>query len=215
MYLRSLQLARAGMLRAPEGGPTGDPTPAVVPVAPTPAPARASVPEVYSAEFIRSVMAERDALKSAASATEKVASEARAAADKAADEARAASEKAVKEAEGAVTKAAKAFSDRLIRAEVRTTATAAGLAHMDFLKLVDTSAVTVSDDGEVTIPKGFWEKVKADLPHLFQATGADRGTTSQTKGTPKPAEANRRKAADMSDADYKAALARIARGIVD
>lgn len=211
MYLRSLQLAREGMLRAPEGAPTGDPTPAVVPVVPV-VPARGSVPEVYSTDFVRQVLAERDALKSAASATEKAASEARAAADKIADEARAASEKAVREAEANVHKAAKALDDRLVRAEVRATAAAAGIAHLDFLKLVDTSEVKVNADGEVAIPEGFWAGVKAKLPHLFGTTGADKGTTSQPRATPKPADPNAKKAADMSPAEFKAAMARIAAG---
>ena len=211
MYLRSLQLARAGYLRAPEGGPTGDPTPAVTAVAPV-VPARASVPEVYSADFVRQVLAERDALKSAASATEKAASEAKAAADKVADEARAASEKAARDAETRVTKAAKALDDRLIRAEVKLTGMAAGLAHPDFLKLVDTSAVKVGEDGEAVVPEGFWADVKSKLPHLFAVTGADRGTTSQTRAAPKAADPNAKKAADMTPAEFKSAMARIAAG---
>ncbi|MGI4793130.1 MAG: hypothetical protein ACRYG8_03410 [Janthinobacterium lividum] len=212
MYLRTLQLARAGLARdADTGGAGGNPAPAVV-VPVVPAAPRSSVPEVYTAEFVRAALAERDALKASVAKTEAKASEAKAAADKVADEARAASEKAVRDAEANVTKAAKALDDRLIRAEVRATAVAAGLAHLDFVKLVDTSAWKVDADGEVAVPEGFWAKVKADLPHLFAATGADRGTTSQTKAPPKPADPNRKSAKDMTAAEFKAAMGRIANG---
>ncbi len=207
MYLRSQLLSGAAFLRAPEGGPTGDPTPAVVPVVPVATPGRASVPEVYSSEFVRAALAERDSLKAAVAATESKAAEARAAADKVADEARAASEKAVREAEANVTKAAKALDDRLIRAEVKATAVEAGLAHPDFLRLIDTSAAKVNEDGDVVLPEGFWAKIKADLPHLFAATGADRGTTSQPRATPKPAAAVTKHVRDMTPEEATAAEA--------
>lgn len=210
MYLRSLQLAREGMLRAPEGAPTGgDPVPAVVPVVPVATPARGSVPEVYSNDFVRAALAERDALKATVAATESKAAEARAAADKVAAEARAASEKAVKDAEANVTRASKALDDRLIRAEVKATAVEAGLAHPDFLKLVDTSAAKVNADGDVVLPEGFWAKVKADLPHLFATTGADKGTTSQTRAAPKPAAAAVKHVRDMTPEEASAAEAAI------
>ncbi len=210
MNFRSQLLAGAAFLReADNGGAGGNPTPTATPVVPVATPARASVPEVYSTDFVRAALAERDALKASVAATESKAAEARAAADKVADEARTASEKAVREAEANVTRASKALDDRLIRAEVKATAVEAGLAHPDFLKLVDTSAAKVNADGDVVLPEGFWAKVKADLPHLFQATGADRGTTSQTRSTPKPAAAAVKHVRDMTPEEATAAEAAI------
>lgn len=207
-YLRSLQLARAGFVReADTGGAGGNPAPAVVPVAVPVAPAKASVPETYSADFVRAALAERDSLKASVAATEKAASEAKAAAEKIAGEARTASEKAARDAEARVTKAAKALDDRIIRSEVKLTGLAAGLAHPDFLKLIDTSTVTVGEDGEAIVPEGFWAKVKADLPHLFASTGADKGTTSQTRNAPKPASVSTKHVRDMTPAEADAAEA--------
>ncbi|MBB3175590.1 hypothetical protein FHR90_003452, partial [Endobacter medicaginis] len=104
------------------------------------------------------------------------------------------------------------FHQRLIDAELKAGSIAAGLAHPDFLKLVDKSAVSVDADGAVAVPADFWAGVKASLPHLFTATGADRGTTSNPAAAPKPAPAGMKKATEMSDAEFKAALARIAAG---
>lgn len=206
MYLRSLQLARAGIAReADTGGAGGSPTPAVTPA--VPAAPRTSVPETYSADFVRAALAERDSLRSVVAATESKAAEARAAAEKVATEARVASETAVREAEARVTGAAKALDERLIRAEVKLGAVEAGLAHPDFLKLIDTSTVKVGEDGEVVVPEGFWAAVKSKLPHLFAVTGADRGTTSQTKAAPKPAAAAIKHVRDMTDVEAAAAEA--------
>ena len=193
---------QSGVLREAEGSPSGAPAAPVAPIAPAP---RGSVPDHYSQDFIRGVLAERDALKSAA---DKAASEASAAAEAA----RAASDKAVREAEERIAKTERSIKHRLVSAEVRATGLAAGIAHADFLRIIDTSHWKVNDDGEVTAPEGFWAKTKADLPHLFQATGADRGTTSQPTPPPKPADPNRKSAKDMTPAEFKAAMARIAAG---
>ena len=117
------------------------------------------------------------------------------------------------EADGKVAAVRKGFEDSLKRAELLATSAAAGLAHPDFLKLVDTSKVTVGDDGKVEVPATFWADVKAALPHLFgSATGADRGTTSSTQTPPKPVPATGKKAKDMSADEFKAAMRRIERG---
>ena len=117
------------------------------------------------------------------------------------------------EADGKIASVRKGFEDSLKRAELLATSTAAGLAHADFLRLIDTSAVTVGDDGKVSVPATFWSDIKTAMPHLFgAATGADRGTTSSTQTPPKPAPAGVKKAKDMSPEEFKVAMSRIAAG---
>lgn len=172
-------------------------------------------PQTFSLEYVRELRAENKSYRLKAGDLEKTASEAKSAADKAAADLAALSAKATKDVADAVTATNTAAAQRLIRAEVKAGAVAAGIGHADFIKLLDTSAVTVDKDGDVVVPADFWTKTKAAYPHLFSATGADKGTTSQTAPPPKPAPTGNKSAKDMTPAEYKIARERIAKGIID
>ena len=201
MHLRHLQLAR--MLAPEDGGAGGS---GATPPATPPAPAAA---QTFSHEYVRELREENKGWRLKASEMEKNATEARALADKAVADAKAASEKASKDADERVTTHTSATNARLVRAEIRAGATAAGLGHPDFLKLIDTSAVKVGEDGEVQVPEGFWAEAKSRLPHLFAATGADKGTTSHPSAPPKPAPTAQRSAKDMSKDEWRAEMKRL------
>lgn len=111
----------------------------------------------------------------------------------------------------AAEKATKEAGDRvnvaLRDAALRIASKDAGLVDMDGLKLLDTSAVTVKDDGTVSIPDKFFETAKAAKPYLFKTTGADTGNTSSTSQAPGNADPGTKAAKDMS-ADELTALER-------
>ena len=195
-------------------------------VAATVAPAAPAVPasaapassqDVFPAAYVRELRDETKGYRLKAEAAEKAASEAKAAVEAAKAEGKTAAEKAAADLAAALkkseddvkakfTEATERANAKLVRAEVKVGAAAAGLAHPDFIKLLDTSKFTVDEDGEVVVPKDFWTDLKAAQPHLFAATGADKGTTSNPAATPKPAAQTGKHARDMTDAEADAAL---------
>ncbi len=194
-----------------EGGAVTPPAAAAPAVAtPTPA-AAASEPQTFSVDYVRELRAENKGYRLKAQQLEAAANEAKAAADRAAAELTAATAKAAKEMADAVAAANTAAGQRLVRAEIRAGAKEAGLAHADFIKLLDTSAITVDKDGDVVVPADFWSSAKAALPHLFNATGADKGTTHNPVTPPKPVPATGKHARDMTDAEADAALEALVR----
>lgn len=119
---------------------------------------------------------------------------------KEAGEKSAAAEKATKEAGDRVNVA-------LRDAALRVAAKDAGLVDLDGLKLLDTSAVTVKDDGTVSIPEKFFDSAKAAKPYLFKTTGAESGNTSSTSKSPDGGTPAPKQAKDMT-ADELVALER-------
>ena len=206
-----------------EGGgspaaPTAPAAPAVAaPAAMPPSAAPASSQDVFPAAYVRELRDETKGYRLKAEAAEKSAAEAKAAveaaklegktaADKAAADLAAALKKADDEVKARFTEATEKANAKMIRAEVKVGAAAAGLAHPDFIRLLDTSKFTVDEDGEVVVPTDFWASLKAAQPHLFAATGADKGTTSNPAAAPKPAAQTGKHAKDMTDAEAEAAL---------
>ena len=202
MYLRQLQLARlfsADVEGSGGGTPPTHPKPEV----------SGTEPQTFSVDYVRELRAENKGYRLKAAELERAANDAKTAAERAMADAKTASDKAAKDAADSIAAHTSKANERLIRAEIRAGAAAAGLAHSDFIRLLDTSAVKVGEDGEVQVPEGFWADAKAKLPHLFAATGADRGTTSNPAPAPKPTPAAGKRAEDLSDADYAAELARL------
>lgn len=78
-------------------------------------------------------------------------------------------------------RAAKAKVDadyRTIQAELRAAAVMAGMRKPDLVKLLDTSAVTLGEDGKVVIPASLFEDAKKADPYLFGTTPPSTGSTA-------------------------------------
>ncbi len=193
-------------VRAPEGGgsTTTDPSPANQAPNPPPPPApQLSEAQTFSREYVQELRRENETWRHKARGHETAAEQARrekAEAERARDEA---VEQARKDAETTVTAARQAANERIVRAEVKAAATRAGMVDMDGLKLLDLSAITLDDAGEVAIPEKFFEDAKRAKPWLF---GAAPGSTSHP-GSPPPTQPPARKSAkEMSDEEFGQAM---------
>jgi hypothetical protein len=111
-----------------------------------------------------------------------------------------AAEKATKEAGERVTQA-------LRDAALKVAARDAGIHDLDALKLLDTSAVKVGEDGTVTIPDKFFDEAKTAKPYLFKLTGTDTGDTSSKAKPPGESKTTTKKVGDMAPAERQAAYA--------
>jgi hypothetical protein len=107
------------------------------------------------------------------------------------------------EAETHKTTATTAANERIIRAELKAEAIKAGMVDLDGLKLLDTSKVTLGEDGEVQIPDKFFEDAKKAKPWLFGTAGT---STSSTTEPPKPGTPGAKAVKDMTPEERKVAL---------
>lgn len=108
--------------------------------------------------------------------------------------------------------AAKTEADqRIIRAELKASAIKAGIIDSDALKLLDISGVRLGDAGEVEGAEELLMKFKEAKPHFFAA--ATTPSTSSTARTPPAKPASGKKAAEMTNQEFAAAMARINRGL--
>jgi hypothetical protein len=89
-------------------------------------------------------------------------------------------------------------------AALRMAAKDAGIVDIDALRLLDTSGVTLDDDGSVAIPDGFWDQAKEAKPYLFAQAGTQTGTTSQTVKPPAQQPPKRKDALEMTPEEYAA-----------
>jgi hypothetical protein len=97
--------------------------------------------------------------------------------------------------------AASEANQRIIRAEMKAAALAAGMVDMDGLKLLDTSVVTMSEAGDVVVPADFFEKAKVAKPYLFGAAAVTTSTPAAPPPTNPPAPKHAR---DMDAAELRA-----------
>ena len=111
------------------------------------------------------------------------------------------------ESQKAVETATKSSQDRIIRAELKATALAAGMVDLDFLKLADLSQVTLSDDGEVKGAEEMIEALKKSKPHFF----TENKTSSSTAKTPEKKPDGAKSAKDMTPEEYAKERARVIR----
>jgi hypothetical protein len=89
---------------------------------------------------------------------------------------------------------------RLIKSELKAEALRAGMVDLDGLKLIDTSKVKLTTDGEVEGAHELMVHLKKAKPWLFG------GASSSSASTPPPAQPPRQKlATEMTDAEYRAA----------
>jgi hypothetical protein len=95
-------------------------------------------------------------------------------------------------------------SARLVRAELKAEAIRAGMVDLDGLKLVDLSAVTVNDAGDVQGAGAIMERLKRDKPWLFGGASSSSRAAPPQAAPPKP-----KLATEMTDAEYRAARAEL------
>ncbi|GAB0116906.1 phage scaffolding protein [Acidisoma sp. 7E03] len=96
--------------------------------------------------------------------------------------------------------------DAQLMAELKAEALRAGMVDLDGLKLLDTSGLTVTDQGEVPGSAAVMERFRREKPWLFAAP------SSATAASPPPAQPPRAKrATDMTAEEYRAARAAITR----
>ena len=112
----------------------------------------------------------------------------------------AAEAKAAQDIEAARAEANSAAEQRIIRAEIKASALAAGMIDLDGLKLLDLSGVKLDDKGDVKLPDGFFDKARQAKPYLFKA----EATTSAAKEPPPAAAPAAKRASDMTPAEIRA-----------
>ena len=101
---------------------------------------------------------------------------------------------------------AEAVEARVIRAELKAEAVRAGMVDLDGLKLIDPSEVRLSPAGEVEGAAALMNRLRRSKPWLF-------GTASTSSAAPAPPATPPRakRAAEMTDAEYRAAKAELLR----
>jgi hypothetical protein len=93
---------------------------------------------------------------------------------------------------------------RIVHAELKVEAVRAGIVDLDGLKLLDTAAAQVGQDGEVKNAAELIAQFRRAKPWLFG------GSSSSSSANPPPAQPPRQKlATEMTDAEYRAARAAI------
>jgi hypothetical protein len=97
-------------------------------------------------------------------------------------------------------------SARLVRAELKVEAIRAGMVDLDGLKLVDLSAVSVDEDGDVQGAGPVMERLKRDKPWLFGGASSSSRAAPPQAAPPKP-----KLATEMTDTEYRVARAELIR----
>lgn len=152
-------------------------------------------PETFSKEYVHELREESKGNR--LKATEE------AARAKAADEARErekadrAKDKA--EADARVAAAVSAADERVIRAELKTEALAAGMIDLDGLKLADISTVKLNKDGEVQGAAELMVALKKAKPYLFGSA-----STSSSQRPPAADKQKPKLATEMTKEEYAA-----------
>lgn len=158
-----------------------------------PPPVKVPPPETFSREYVHELREE------AKNSRQKAQDESARA--KAAEEAR---EKVKVEADEKVKSAASAADARVIRAELKSEAIAAGMVDLDGLKLADLTTVKINKDGEVEGAAELMEALKKAKPYLFGTA-----TTSSTVKPPTSEKQKLKLATEMTDEEYAAAKAKL------
>lgn len=89
---------------------------------------------------------------------------------------------------------------RVVLAELKSRALAAGMLDADGLKLLDLSAVKMRDGGEIEIPDSFFEQARKSKPYLFGRPAAGSTARAPEIASPRP-----RNAVEMSTEEWRSA----------
>jgi len=105
----------------------------------------------------------------------------------------------------ALTEAQKASDARVIRLHVKSALTAADCQNVDdALKLIDGSAIKITNEGDVEGVDALVDQLKKDKAYLFAAPST---TTTSKAPKPTPGKAEEKTAADMTPEEYATARA--------
>ena len=157
-------------------------------------------PETFSREYVHELREENKAQRLKATENEQKATAAAEAAAKAREEADKAKTDAEAAAQQKIDEANKASDERVVRAEIKALAIAAGIKNIEYLKLADVSAVTLDANGNVVGADAIIEAMKKNMPDLF-------GTphTSSPDRKPDPDGQKPKSAMEMTPEEHAAA----------
>lgn len=113
----------------------------------------------------------------------------------------AATKEATTKAQATVTEANTKAEARVMRSELRAAATKAGMVDLDGLKMVDTSSLKFTPDGDLEGVDALIEATKKAKPYLF-GTPSTSNTTTTVPNKDAPATDARK----MTDAEFEAAF---------
>jgi len=94
----------------------------------------------------------------------------------------------------------------IVKAHLQAEAMRAGMIDLDGLKMLDTSHLSVAEDGSVQGVAGLMEKVRREKPWLF-----GKPSTSAAGAAPSSLPPRQKLATEMTDAEYKVAREAIIR----
>jgi hypothetical protein len=137
-------------------------------------------PETFSRDYVQELRRENEQWRHKARNHESEAARAREEIEVARREWDVATAKAKQDAQTAVAEARRSADARIIRAELKAAALAAGMIDIEGLKLLDTSGVKLNGEGDVVIPATLFADAKKAKPWLF-----GQASTSSTAATPK------------------------------
>jgi hypothetical protein len=92
------------------------------------------------------------------------------------------------------------FQSRLVVANLRTEAVRAGMIDLDGLKLIDLSAVRLSNDDKIIGGRKLMDDLRRNKPWLFTVTSSSSAATAPTSQP-----ARQKTALEMTDEEYAAA----------
>ena len=107
----------------------------------------------------------------------------------------------------ALRKQLDAANHRLIQSELKSHALRAGIIDVDGLKMMDTSALKLDDNGHLPDPTAALATFKVAKPWLFRQASSGNPTAAPAPEPPKT-----RMAKEMSYAEWQAARTRLIRG---
>ncbi len=156
-------------------------------------------PEIFSREYVQELRRENEQWRHRARGHESEAAKAREEMEIAKRERDEVAATVRRDVQAAIAEARRAADARIIQAELKAAALAAGMVDVDGLKLLDTSAVHLNDDGGVIVPDTFFPDARKAKPWLF-----GQASTSSTAATPKIEPPRTKSVREMDDKERRA-----------
>lgn len=156
-------------------------------------------PETFSRDYVQELRRENEQWRYKARGHEGEAAKAREEMEAARRERDETAAKARKDAQAAIAEARRAADVRIVQAELKAAALAAGMIDVEGLKLLDTSDVELNEEGNLVIPASLFADAKKAKPWLF-----GQASTSSTAATPKIEPPKSKSVREMDDKERRA-----------